>query len=228
MILHYLQHVPFEGLGSIEKWAVEKGHSITSTRFFSDYCLPPIDHFDGLVVMGGPMNIYEHERYPWLNDEKRFLKQAIASGKVVLGICLGAQLLADVLGAKIYSNRLKEIGWFPVCKSIETKECKVFRRFPSLLDVFHWHSDTFDLPAGAVRLASSAACENQAFSFYDRVIGLQFHMETTKQGVERLITNCREELIDGPYIQEAEKMLLDDARFELINASMEELLNELF
>ncbi len=228
MRIHYLQHVPFEGLGSIEKWAIAKGYSITATQLYSKHFFPAMEDFDWLIVMGGPMNIYEHEKYPWLNNEKRFLEQAIAAGKIVLGICLGAQLLAHVLGARIYPNRLKEIGWFPVCKTIKADNCNIFKSFPSSLDVFHWHGDTFDLPAGAFRLASSAVCENQAFSFNDRIIGLQFHLETTQQGVEGLISNCGNEIIDSPYIQRAWEMLADETRFELINASMEVLLDELF
>lgn len=178
--------------------------------------------------MGGPMNIYEHGKYPWLANEKRFLKQAIDTGKIILGICLGAQLLADVLGGKVYPNKWKEIGWFPVWKTSGAKCCSAFKRFPSLLHAFHWHGDTFELPPGAVLLASSGACENQAFAFRERVLGLQFHLETTRTGAEQLITHCGDEIEQGPYSQNGEQMLAGEERFEKINDVMTTVLDDLF
>ena len=157
MKLHWCQHVPFEGLGSIEKWANRSGHLLTSTQFYSGDRLPSVDAFDCLVIMGGPMNIYEEDKFPWLSDEKRFVRDAICSGKSVLGICLGAQLVADVLGAAIYPNTYREIGWFPVKRTADTE----YDRFlPEEVEAFHWHGDTFDSPPGSIHLARSEACEN--------------------------------------------------------------------
>jgi len=189
MKLHYLQHVPFEGLGIIEDWAKTQDAEISCTRLFAGEQLPDIGSFDWLVVMGGPMGIYDHKEHPWLIAEKEFIKAAIDTGKTVLGICLGAQLIADVLGAKVYPGSQKEIGWFPIQRSEGAPEL-----LPATLTAFHWHGDTFELPAGATRLASSEACKNQGFIYNDRVVALQFHLETTPESMEALIENCAEEL----------------------------------
>ncbi|MDP2106444.1 MAG: amidotransferase, partial [Desulfobulbaceae bacterium] len=114
MRIHALQHVVFEGLGSIETWAKNNKAPITYSQMYADANLPSVDDFDFLVVMGGPMNIYEEEQFPWLSAEKLLIKKAIDDGKIVLGVCLGAQLIADTLGAKITRNRYREIGWFPL------------------------------------------------------------------------------------------------------------------
>lgn len=198
MRIHYLQHVPFEGLAAIEDWAKQQSHTLTATRWYEPATLPQQEDFDMLVVMGGPMGIYDEADHPWLRDEKQFVRQSVDAGKPVLGVCLGSQLLADVLGAKVYANRHKEIGWFPV------------RFDPELYDgelvVCHWHGDTFDLPEGAVRLAESAACKNQAYRFGDRVYGLQFHLEMTPSSVEGMIAACGQELVKAEWVQGAEEM----------------------
>uniref|UniRef100_UPI0035623CEA type 1 glutamine amidotransferase n=1 Tax=Pontiella sp. TaxID=2837462 RepID=UPI0035623CEA len=110
MNLHWLQHVPFEGLGTIEQWAADHGAEITCTRLYAGDALPDLNSFDRLVVMGGPMGIHDHGEHPWLVEEKRFIKQAIDANKTVVGICLGAQLMADALGAEVYPGPHKEIG----------------------------------------------------------------------------------------------------------------------
>ncbi|MCG8378009.1 MAG: type 1 glutamine amidotransferase, partial [Proteobacteria bacterium] len=112
MNIHFLQHVPFEGLGSIENYINEKSHHLSCSRLYLDQELPSVNDLDWLFVMGGPMGIYDEDQYPWLDREKKFIKQCIDSGKIVLGFCLGAQLIADVLGAKVYKNQYREIGWF--------------------------------------------------------------------------------------------------------------------
>ncbi len=189
MKLHWLQHVPFEGLGIIEKWVEANGFGISCTRLHAGEQLLGIGNFDWLVVTGGPMGIYDHAEHPWLVAEKKFIRDAIDVGKTVLGICLGAQLIADVLGAKVYPGPQKEIGWFPIQRSEGTPGI-----IPKELIAFHWHGDTFDIPEGATQLASSEACENQGFVYNDRVVGLQFHLETTLESMEALIENCADEL----------------------------------
>jgi GMP synthase-like glutamine amidotransferase len=114
MRIHYLQHVPFEDSAKIGEWARDTGHTVTCTRLCDEEALPPLNSFDWLVIMGGPMNVYEHQAYPWLVPEKRLIERAIEHGKFVLGVCLGAQLAADVLGGPVTKNRYREIGWFPV------------------------------------------------------------------------------------------------------------------
>ena len=226
MKIHWLQHVDFEGLGSMEKWAREKGHALSCTRLFAGETLPPLDHFDLLIVMGGPMGVHDQDQYPWLQSEKDFLRQVIAAGKPVLGVCLGAQLLADVLGAQVTANKEKEIGWFPLERVGNVPE-GLEGVLPECPTVFHWHGDTFTLPDKAVRLYSSAACVNQAFVYEGRVIGLQFHLETTPVSAASLVENCRVELVPAPWIQTEEEILAGGACCREINGWMGDLLEYL-
>jgi len=223
MRAHYLQHVPFEGPGSIGPWLKSAGYKISSTKFYESSSLPNPDQLDLLVIMGGPMSVNDEDRYPWLRTEKQFIRQAIDSGKAVLGVCLGAQLIASALGESVHPNRRKEIGWFPV-QGISHADKSIFR-FPSAVEVFHWHGETFDLPEGATLLARSEACENQAFQFRRRVIGLQFHLETTPESARAIVRNCREDLLPSKYVQ-PEAIILDQApdKYLAINTLMAEIL----
>jgi len=221
--VHYLQHVPFEGLGSIGPWLRAAGADVTATRFFEDPRLPSVAELDMLVVMGGPMSVNDEAVLPWLVDEKRFVREAIGQGKPVLGICLGAQLIASALGARVYPNRVKEIGWFPV-SAPPVSRADLFQ-LPSSIEVFHWHGETFDLPPGAVRLASSEGCVNQAFQLGDGVVGLQFHLETTPESAREIVANCRDELVPGPYVQDEGVLLAaGPGKYGAINAVMAVLL----
>lgn len=223
MRIHSLQHVEFEGLGSIETWAQDTGTTITRSLMYKDNPLPPTNDFDFLVVMGGPMNIYEEELFPWLAGEKLFIKKAIAAGKIVLGICLGAQLIADALGAEVTRNQHIEIGWFPLT-SIHPDMNGII---PDGALAMHWHGDTFAIPQNAERLAASKACLNQGFIYRQRVIGLQFHLETTVESLSLLINHCRNELTPRTYVQTPEEMLSQPERFTHINQMMSHLLNYL-
>ena len=227
MNLHYLQHVPFEGPANIGQWAGLKGHNISRTELFNNETLPETGDFDWLIIMGGPMNIYEEKKYPWLAAEKRFIEKAIAKGKVVLGICLGSQLIADVLGARVYQNSEKEIGWHPVSLTDESKKSSVFRSFPEKFNAFHWHGDTFNLPEGCLKIAGSEACENQAFEYKGRVIGLQFHLESSAESIYLLIQNCSDELVDGRYIQKKEEILSKEGDVQEIHKTMTLLLDSI-
>jgi GMP synthase-like glutamine amidotransferase len=201
MKVHVLQHVAFEGIGSIEDCLRDQNAEITCTRFDQSDPLPGMAGIDLVIVMGGPMSVNDEALHPWLIAEKRFLREAIGQGVTVLGICLGAQLIASALGACVYPAPQREIGWFDIQGTRGTED--VFR-FPEKLPVFHWHGETFDLPEGAVRLAGSAACQNQAFQAGANVIGLQFHLEATPAGVDAMIAHCGGELVEGPYIQSEE------------------------
>ena len=227
MRLHYFQHVSFEGLSSIDPWAKEMGYEITATRLFAKDPFPNLDDIDWLIIMGGPMGIYDEDKYPWLLSEKNYIEQAVVQGKIVLGICLGAQLIADVLGAKIYPNKYKEIGWFPIQKTSETAQTRLADFLPAQIDAFHWHGDTFDIPKGAIHIAKSKACENQGFIYDDHVVALQFHLETMEQSAKELIDNCRNDIKEGPFIQSSEEIFSDKKRFERINLLMNLLLNHL-
>ena len=223
MHAHYLQHVPFEGLGSIEPWLRANGYRLTHTRFFESVDFPDFRTIDLLVIMGGPMSVNDEDEFPWLVSEKRFVREVIESGIPVLGICLGAQMIANAMGARVFPNPLKEIGWFPV-HAVDADGCSIFT-FPASKEVFHWHGETFDLPLGAMRLAKSEGCENQAFQLGKSVIGLQFHLETTPESARGLVFHCREELVPSRYVQTEEEILsvsLD--RFESINRLMDNIL----
>jgi GMP synthase (glutamine-hydrolysing) len=224
MNIHCLQHVPFEGPASIADWARRGAHTLGVTRLDCGDPLPAVETLDLLVVLGGPMNIYDEANYPWLADEKRYIKQAILAGRRVLGICLGAQLVADVLGARVYANAEKEIGWFPV---ETTSDSGLFAAFPRTIDAFHWHGDTFDIPEDAVHVARSAGCVNQAFVYEERIVGLQFHLETTPASARQIIAHSGNEIVAGPFIQSPQAMLADSHQFEAINCAMGDLLDRL-
>jgi GMP synthase-like glutamine amidotransferase len=206
MRAHYLQHVSFEGLGSIEPWLRSGGATLSATRFFEAAALPGVEDVDLLIIMGGPMSVNDEARLPWLRPEKRFVRDVIAAGKPVLGICLGAQLIASAMGARVYSNREREIGWFPITlvQPLGGQASAPLRE----TTVFHWHGETFDLPPGAVHLARSSGCEHQAFQ-----VGRQ------------VIANCRAEMVPAIYVQpESEVLAAPPERFRSINAVMSDVL----
>ena len=209
MHLHVLQHVPFEGLGHIADWAGCRDAAVTWTRFHDPAAaaLPAVADIDLLVVLGGPMGVHDETIHPWLTAEKRFLASALDADTPILGICLGAQLLAAVLGARVAPGPHREIGWFPV-EAVPAPSGAA--AFPPRFDAFHWHGDMFDIPPGAVHLARSAGCPNQAFQYGPRVIGLQFHIETTPACAEALLANCADELAPGgPFIQPPDAIRTD-------------------
>jgi GMP synthase-like glutamine amidotransferase len=207
MRIQVLQHVPFEGPAGIADWAASRGHPLTVARLYRGDPLPALGTFDRLAVMGGPMGIYDEQDHPWLVPEKAFLAAAIQAGKTIVGVCLGAQLLADRLGARVVRNPQKEIGWLPIELTPEALADPVFGPLAPGLTVYHWHGDTFPLPPRAVHLARSAGCEHQAFLHQGRVLGLQFHIETTPESLTALVTHCADEIVPGPYVQDAATML---------------------
>ena len=227
MRIHHLQHVPFEGLGSMESFFLKRGYQLSSTHFYLGNSLPAIAKFDWLIVMGGPMGVYDGIQFPWLKEEKTFIRESIEADKIVLGICLGAQLIAVALGAGVFKNQYREIGWFPIERKIHSDDSTLADIFPERPEVFHWHGDTFEIPKGAKLLASSKACRNQGFIFNDRVIGLQFHLETTPDSAAALIQNGRAELDGSQYVQSKAEMLFDETRFRRINGIMYSLLERL-
>lgn len=215
MRLHYIQHVDFETPGTILEYAKNYNFTISNTKLYNNENLPNIEEFDILVIMGGPMNIFEYDKYPWLKQEKTLIKSAIDNNKFVIGICLGAQLIADILGAKIYKNNFTEIGWHQISKN----NINFLKGFPSEFKVFHWHGDTFDLPPKAIRLFSSEACINQGFLYNAQTLGLQFHFEMTEQSVKTIINNCKDELVNEKYIQ-SEKEIINEDKYYLLNKTL--------
>jgi len=208
-----LQHVPFEGLGQIEPWLLARGHRLTVAHVYDSPALPPAGDVDLLVIMGGPMGVHDDASHPWLAAEKRFVGSVIAAGAAVLGICLGAQLIAAVMGARVGPNPVKEIGWFPI-EAMNNDGLDIagpVLRFPATATVLHWHGETFTLPPEAVQLARSTACEQQAFQLGARIIGLQFHLETTPEALQKMVAACGDELQPAAFVQSAEQILAADA-----------------
>lgn len=231
MRVHVLQHVAFEGLGCIADWLDARHATTTFTRFFESPQLPTLGDVDFVIALGGPMSVNDEMALPWLRDEKRFIAAAIAAGKPVLGICLGAQLMASALGARVYPGPEKEIGWFPVFAELASADANDSGTFalPAQIDVFHWHGETFDLPPTARLLASSPACQHQALQIGPRAIGLQFHLETTPASMEAMLTNCADELVAGQrFIASAEQIRATPGEhFVTANALMRSVLDYL-
>jgi len=225
MKLLCLKHIAFEGPGAIALWAQSRGHELVIESVFQNNPLPSPETFDALVVMGGPMNIYEDAIYPWLTKEKAYIRSAIAADKYVIGVCLGAQLIAHALGGKVTTGEHKEIGWFPIKLSAD---CPATLPLPDELRVLHWHGDTFEIPQGAHAIAQSEACANQGFLYRDRVLALQCHLEMTPQSLALLIAACSNELADAPYIQDAATMQAEpEATYEHMQGVLFEMLDAL-
>jgi GMP synthase-like glutamine amidotransferase len=221
MNVYILQHVSFEGIGSIDKWLNQRNANVSYTRFYESTDLPALPEIDLIIIMGGPMSVHDELECPWLVEEKKFLREAIKAGIPMLGICLGAQLLASALGAEVYKCSQKEIGWFDIAKVPNTGF-----QFPDTITVFHWHGETFTLPEGAVQLARSAACEQQAFQYEKNIIGLQFHLETTQETIVLMVENCHEELVADIFIQpESVVQSVKVENYEKINNLMSCILN---
>lgn len=222
MRIHYLQHVPFEGPGTISAWAEARGHRLTATPLYAEASLPHLDAVDWLIVLGGPMSVYETGEHPWLAGETDFIREAIAAQKRVLGICLGAQLIAVALGARVHLGTCREVGWLPVTLSGVGLKLPVLTGLPEEILAFQWHSDTFEVPEGAVPAAGSRACSNQLFVYRQRVVAMQFHLETTRAAAERLIEHC-----GGRERESLQSILDDEQRFAHLQGPMWRLLDNL-
>lgn len=220
MRIHVLQHVPYEGPGSIALWAEKQGYPVTYTRFFNGDELPATDDFDLLLILGGVMSANDEDLLFWQKDEKAFILESIQKNKMVLGICLGAQLIASVLGARVRQHEHREIGWFPITA---TPNAMVLG-LPQQFQAFHWHGDMFDLPEGATHLGGSEACSNQGFIYQDRVVALQFHLETTPDAAQELMDACSHEIDNGPHTQPEAAMLVDLELFQEANQRMEQVM----
>ena len=224
--IHYIEHDPDEEIGYIRTWANRRRHSLTGTLLPDGEELPKVNSFDCLVIMGGTMNVYQDAEYPWLATEKKLIESAIRRSKIVLGICLGSQLIASVLGAAVFPNRYREVGWYPITLTAEGKRSVAFQHFPGTFTAFNWHGDTFSLPSGCHWLASSEACVNQAFEYEGRVLGLQFHLEPFRNTIQQFVTNSAAQLVKGKYIQKREE-ILSRGRLTEIHKLMTLLLNNL-
>ena len=225
MNIHYILHAPFEKLGIIEDWALEREHAMNGTQPYAGEKLPRVEEFDVLIVMGGPQSVGDLDAYPYLKDEINLISEALQENKIIIGVCLGAQLISEALGAPTEKSPQKEIGMFFVELTQEGKLDSVFKDFPRQFNVMHWHGDMPGVPEGAAVLAQSKGCPRQIIRYNDRVYGFQCHLELTKKSVEDLIGHCPEDLAPGTYIQPAREMLSSD--FNSVNHHMKNILDRI-
>ena len=221
-----LQHVPFEGPAALTDWARSRGHTLHCHPVYGQAPLPPVEAFDFLLIMGGPMNIHEEAQYPWLAAEKSLIRAAIDAGKFVLGICLGGQLIAAALGAAVKKGAQPEIGWFLIERSAA---CPAWLELPDALTVLHWHGDRFDIPEGAIRIAASEVCENQGFAYGERVLAWQCHLEATPDSLAALATACGDELAaGGDSVMPADRLLAEpDETYAEMQAALFRILDRM-
>lgn len=198
--VHAIQHVPFEGPAVLADLCAARGWTLAVTRSDLGQPLPSLDDVDLLVVLGGPMGVYDAADFPFLDAEAALLRAAVARGLPTLGICLGAQLLAHALGARVYPGPAKEVGWWPVSRVTADG---LGALFPAVFTPLHWHGDTFDLPAGATLLASTDVVPHQAFAV-GRAVGVQFHLEATAASTDAMVEHAASDLgPGGPWQQDA-------------------------
>jgi GMP synthase-like glutamine amidotransferase len=212
-----VKNVLSEGPGTIEDFLRQQAIPYRILEMHAGDAVPSHDSFSHLVVLGGPMAVYEMSQYPYLVRETALIEEAIRAEKPVLGVCLGAQMLAHVLGARVYAGGKKEIGWYEVSITDEGMKDPFFSGLSvdgkAKAQVFQWHGDTFDLPWGAARLASSDLYPNQAFRYGSAVYALQFHIEVTpkivrewlahEKGIDVVAVNAESERIFTPYLNRA-------------------------
>ncbi|GAB3537731.1 type 1 glutamine amidotransferase [Pontibacter brevis] len=225
--IHCLQHIPFETPGYIAEWAEAMKHTLTYTRFYeADYNFPALEELDWLLIMGGAMACYEEDMFPFLVEEKRFIRNCIEAGKTVIGICLGSQLLAESLGARVYPNKDKEIGFLPVALQPAASSHPLLQGLPPVLEFFQWHGDTFDLPEGATLLATSEACKNQAF-LKGKCVGMQFHWEADENIIRSMLEADRHELVEAPYIHQEERIVAELPKLSMLKPYLFRFLDRL-
>jgi GMP synthase-like glutamine amidotransferase len=227
MRVHSIEHVPFEDPAGISLWASERGYPLTRTRIYAGDPLPGPGDYDLLAVMGGPMSVHDELEFPWLRAEKECLKLAVARGRSVLGVCLGAQMLSEVLGGEVTKNPEREIGWHQVRLTPWAMNNRAFTGIPEEFTAFHWHGETFSVPRGASLVALSDACANQAFAVGGKLVGLQFHFETTAESMDKLIVHAAADLVPGPYVQTAGQMRDGTKHLESLKGMLHSLLDNM-
>lgn len=181
----------------------ELGCELSYCHWYKGDTPSALDVVDAVLIMGGPMSVHDEAEHPWLVAEKAYLQGVLEREKPVLGVCLGAQLIADVLGARVFQQQHKEIGWMPIqATALGQSQWGL----PAQLPVLHWHGESFELPAGAELLAHSAACANQAFAIGQKILGLQFHLEMDAAAIASISQHCADELRPGPWVQSLDEL----------------------
>ncbi|OGT60428.1 MAG: GMP synthase [Gammaproteobacteria bacterium RIFCSPHIGHO2_12_FULL_43_28] len=218
-------HATFEQPGSIKTWAEHNGHLIEEVKPYAGETLPEIIPFDMVVMMGGPQSPLTIENTPYLNDEIEMLKIALKKNKKIIGVCLGAQLIAEALGAKTERSPNREIGSYSLTLLEDAKCDPVFSQYDSTIDVMHWHSDMPGIPKGAKLIAKSEGCPRQIFRYGDRVYGFQCHFELTKKLVDGMIRHCKHDLKNGDFVMTEKELANVD--YDEINSKMDAVLDYL-
>ncbi len=215
MKIHCIRHEPFEGLACIQDWIKSNKHKLTFTHTHLGQSYPSEVDFDLLIIMGGTASLYDKKNKDWLKTESKFVNRAVIANKKILGICLGAQILARVLGAEVYKNEKKEIGWFDTHFSDDGISAMPF--LPKRIEALHWHGDTFDIPKGAKRIASSEITPNQGFIYKNNILALQFHLELDFDSLRKITRALKNELTEAEVnIQTAEQIM---SRKDLIESN---------
>jgi len=210
MTVQIIKHIDIEGPGTIGGFLDDDGISYNVIDVFNDEPLPnSLSNTSAVIVLGGPMNVYEEDKYPFLKQEDEFLKEVIEEGLPTLGFCLGAQLIAKATGALVKKNPQKEIGWFSVSVTEDGSDDPLLQGFQEEFEVFQWHGDTFDIPDGAVRLAESELCPNQAFRVGHSIYGLQFHVEVTDEMIYQWLDAYRDEVDSLKGIVDPDQVIAD-------------------
>ena len=221
-----LMHVGYEDLGSMEPLLKKKGYQVEYVHLYNDsYVLPSPDQIDALIIMGGPMSVNDSDKFPWIFAEKKFIAKCIQNQIPTIGVCLGAQLIASVLGSKVYKNKFEEVGWFDVTVTKEAKSLNF--PFSGNFLAFHWHAETFEIPQDAVHIAKNSTCANQAFLYHKHVLALQFHLETMHENALNLCQNSQD-LIQSQSVQSASQMLKVDSAYQKLESNMEAVIEWFF
>lgn len=223
MKIHSLNHADFENPGYFQTWAEKHGHSMTITHTHKGDILPSTNDYDFLLIMGGPQTALQLEKFPYLRDEIAHIQSAIAKNKYVLGVCLGAQLIGEALGAKTLHSPEREVGIFPVQLTEAGKKHAIFYHFSEQFPVTHWHNDMPWLPKGAKLLAKSEGCPHQIVEFNAKTYGFQCHFELARDNIVELVEHCAVSLKPGKYIQMPAAMLEYD--YSTIHRYLEVFLN---
>jgi GMP synthase-like glutamine amidotransferase len=207
-----VKHTEVEGPGLIEKRLIEGNvpYQIMNVEFNPRF--PKLDDFTHIFLLGGPMNVYEEDRYPFLKHEDLFIKEAIQRGKRILGICLGAQLISKALGAKVYKAAVKEVGWYNIVTTEEGARDPLFSFFPKSFPAFQWHGDTFDLPSAGKLIATSSPVRNQAFRYGENAYGLQFHLEVLETMIQEWMKEYENEFGEGEHARFSKHEIMQDTK----------------